>query len=228
MDLGCHYANTPHGDCAVDPARAPEYRPTPRRRGSMISLAPVCAGFGVRYCPGRSAAVNSQSGLLDFLIRSPKLTRLIRRQRKGESVPRLFLISLVCATVVVAHGPAEAAHVECSGIGFMTLDKGIGLPPGSTGNVGYSFTINCILGGSVTGSGTLNSANCLVVQGSGDVNASGKFDINGGGGVWVLTPKSGHTVAGVLQVTPVENIPFENSCNDGTVRVLTILGHLSS
>lgn len=121
------------------------------------------------------------------------------------------LMALAAIGVAGASAASAAPNGECAATGTTTLSTGIGLPTSPTANVGFTITVDCRNGGTVTASGTLTTASCGRSSGSGSLGTGQTFNVETAGGTFVLTGQ----VTGGGQVVADVTIP-NNSCLNNT------------
>jgi len=111
----------------------------------------------------------------------------------------------------------------CTGTGSATLGSGIAYFPTVSTNVSFTFTFNCVEGGTITGSGVLDSASCGRSNGTGSITGIGDIAIQTAGSM--LTVSGSATGGG--NATPIPDtstVPFGNSCSSGTAKNFTLEG----
>jgi len=140
----------------------------------------------------------------------------------------------ICAVNTGFCGPGCIAAVNigtcgtstCSGTGQAILSTGIRYYPDVTVNVGFTFTFNCLEGGSFTGTGTLVTASCGRSSGSGVTNTGIAFTVETVGSMLVAIDSNGEVIA-AGNATPIPDLstnPPGNTCSSGTAKVFQLTG----
>lgn len=155
---------------------------------------------------------------------------IIRRNLQNA----ILSLSVVLSTGIA--GPAVDANAyegigqfSCLGTGLATLGSGLSYFPNTMANVGFTFTFNCLTGGSFTGSGTLDSGACGRSSGGGTFAGSTSFFLIETGGTMIFASGEDSVLSfgNANPIPDTSTIPFGNSCSNGTAKNFQLVGGMT-